>query len=174
MNIDKYGISLQTVEEEDAEIIINFRTDEGKSRFISATNDDIELQKDWIRNYKRREKNREEFYFIAIDENGEKFATYRVYNIEDDICEIGSWVSKPKYKNAVNSIKVDIIMKEFVFLTLGYKQLRFEVNKGNHSVVRYHKLFEPVIVKETKQNFYFVLEKTNFEEKRKRIFNNIK
>jgi len=174
MNIDRYNIRLQTVEEEDAEDIVRFRTDEKRSRFISATNNDIELQKEWIKKYKEREKNNEEFYFIAIDENGEKFATYRVYNIEKNICEIGSWVSKPEYKNAVNSIKVDILMKEFVFLNLGYQQLRFEVNKGNHSVVKYHKLFKPIIVKESDDNLYFVLEKRNFEENRKRIFNNIK
>ncbi|MDY0933038.1 GNAT family N-acetyltransferase [Chryseobacterium sp. CFBP8996] len=174
MIIEKYSIKLHTVEEEDALFIINLRTDLKRSRFISSTNSDVELQKEWIRNYKIREGKNIEFYFIATDENGEKFATYRVYNFEDDICEIGSWISKPKYNNAVNSIKVDIIMKEFVFETLQFPQLRFEVNKKNTSVIKYHKLFAPDIVNETQQNFYFVLQKENFENKRKQIFRNIK
>ena len=174
MIIEKYNIKLQTVEEEDAKFIIALRTDVKRSRFISATNNDIEEQQAWIRNYKQREKQNTEYYFIASDENNEKFATYRVYNLEDNICEIGSWVSKSDYNNAVNAIKVDIIMKEFVYEVLGYNQLRFEVNKKNNSVVKYHQLFTPDIAMETEENYYFVLQKENFENNRKQIFKNIK
>jgi len=169
MIIEKYNIILKTVEEEDAELIIAFRTDRKKSRFISSTNNDIELQKEWIRNYKKKEKENKEFYFIAIDESGEKYATYRVYNIEQDICEIGSWVSKPGYANANNSIKVDIIMKEFVFEFLGYEKLKFEVNKNNRSVLRYHKLFAPDIIGEVDESIKFVLTKQNFYKNRNRF-----
>lgn len=174
MIFEKYNIKLSTVKEEDALFIIALRTDLMRSRFIYSTNSDVELQKEWIRSYKKREAVKEEFYFIATDENGERFATYRVYNFEDDICEIGSWVSKPNYNNAVNSIKVDIIMKEFVFETLQFEQLKFEVNKKNTSVIKYHKLFAPDIVNETTENYFFVLHKENFEKKRKQIFRNIK
>lgn len=174
MKIEKYGIKLNSVEIEDAEFIIILRTDNKKSRYISSTGSDIDLQKKWIKDYKQREAQNKEYYFIAIDENGEKFATYRVYNIEDDICEIGSWVSKPGYQNANNSIKVDLIMKEFVFEILKYSKVRFEVNKANTSVIKYHKLFNPVLVSESEDNNYFILEKENFESRRNKIFSNIK
>lgn len=174
MVIKKYNIILQPVEENDAEFIISLRTDPKKSRFISVTQNDVDKQKDWIRAYKIKEENEAEFYFIATDENNVKFATYRLYNIEDDICEIGSWVSKPDYDNAINSIKVDIIMKEFVFDNLGYDQLRFEVNKNNFSVVKYHKLFSPKLVGEDDKNYYFVLDKQSFKAKRSQVFKNIK
>ncbi len=102
MKIEKYGIKLQSVDIDDAEFIILIRTDTRKSRYISSTVSDVDLQIQWIKDYKQREAQNKEYYFIAIDENDEKFATYRVYNIEDDICEIGSWVSKPGYENANN------------------------------------------------------------------------
>lgn len=174
MKIEKYNITLQYVEEEDAELIIQLRTDNKRSRFISPTKNNIESQKDWLRNYKLREGNKSELYFIGVDENGEKFATYRIYNIEDDICEIGSWVSKPNYGNPNNSIKMDIIMKEYVFENLGFDQLRFEVNKKNTSVVRYHKLFGPEIVSETDDSYYFILKKDRFVKQRNQVFKNIK
>ena len=174
MIIEKYNIKLKTVEYEDAELIVDLRTDVNKSKFLSSTANDLELQKEWIRTYKEKEKNGNEYYFVAIDERNEKFATYRIYNLEDDICEIGSWVSKPGYSNGKNSIKVDIIVKEFVFGFLNYHKLKFVVHKENFSVVRYHKLFGPEIIEETQENLYFVLSKKNFIENRDRIFKNIK
>lgn len=174
MILKKYDIILQTVEEEDAELIIEFRTNEIKSRFISKTNTSIANQKQWIKNYKEREKSNQEYYFIGIDENNEKFATYRIYDLEKNLCEIGSWVSKPNYSNSINSIKVDIIMKEFAFENLGFEQVKFEVRKENFSVIKYHKLFEPVLIKETNENIYFILKKESFYKNRNRIFKNIK
>ncbi len=65
-------------------------------------------------------------------------------------------------------------MKEFVFETLKYSKLRFEVNKANKSVVKYHKLFNPTLISESENNNYFILEKENFEIRRNKIFSNIK
>lgn len=174
MILNKYDIILQSVEEEDAGFIIDLRTNAKKSRFISETNSSVEIQKEWIKKYKEREKEKQEYYFVAIDENKEKFATYRIYDIKKNICEIGSWVSKPNYANTINSIKVDIIMKEFAFDNLGFENVKFEVRKENFSVIKYHKLFEPIVVNETTDNIYFILEKQSFYKNRNRIFKNIK
>lgn len=174
MKIQKYNITLTTVTEEDAAIIIDFRTDVKRRRFISATDNDITRQREWIRDYKLRENEGKEYYFIAEDQSDVKFATYRVYDMRDGICEIGSWVSAPQYPNANNSVKVDIIIKEFVFETLGYSVLKFSVFRENTTVIKYHKLFEPEIAEETENNIIFHLSKENFFKNRNRIFKNIK
>ena len=150
------------VEEADADFIVEIRTDISKSRFISETNSDVEKQKLWIREYKKREKTGEEFYFIAIDENEVEFATYRLYDKSKDTVEIGSFVSKPFYDNPINVIKVDVILKAYVFEELGFSNLKFEVRKENKSVVNYHKKFNPTLIEEDELNYYFVLEKKVF------------
>lgn len=162
--INKFNITLRPVEEFDAEFILELRTDSKKSKFISSTNSDLEKQKKWIRDYKKREKINEEFYFIAIDENGEKFATYRLYNKNKYSIEVGSFVSKPFYKNAINVIKVDVILKNFVFEELGYKILVFEVRKKNKSVISYHNKFNPLLINEDDLNCYYILHKDAFFE----------
>jgi RimJ/RimL family protein N-acetyltransferase len=153
---------LRLVEEKDADFILKLRTDSNKSRFISETDSDVEKQKKWIREYKKREENKDEFYFIASDINNIDFATYRIYNKKEDIIEIGSFVSKPLYHNPINIIKVDILVKTFVFDTLGFQKLNFEVRKENKSVVNYHKKFAPILIKEDELNYYFVLERDAF------------
>ncbi|WDF62903.1 GNAT family N-acetyltransferase [Flavobacterium sp. KACC 22763] len=160
--INKYNISLRLVEESDADFIVAIRTDISKSRFISQTDSDIEKQKLWICDYKKREKSQEEFYFICIDEDGMSFATYRLYNKKENSIEIGSFVSKPFYDNPINVIKVDVILKSYVFEELNLDRLEFEVRKENKSVVNYHKKFHPTLINEDDLNYYFVLEKKDF------------
>lgn len=160
--IFKHNIKLRLVEESDANFIIHLRTDLAKSKFISSTDSNLEKQREWIREYKKREKIGEEYYFIAIDENNEEFATYRIYNKSMNSIEIGSFISKPSYNISINIIKVDVMIKEFVFVSLGYNKLNFEVRKGNKSVVNYHKKFQPYLESEDELNFYFVLSKESF------------
>jgi len=160
--LNKYNIQLRLVEETDADFIIKLRSDESKARFISKTDSDVNKQKLWIKEYKIREKNKLEFYFIAIDENNHAFATYRVYNIKEHIAEIGSFVSEPDYDIPINVIKVDLIIKSFVFSALGFDQLNFEVRKNNKSVVNYHSKFKPTLVNEDELNYYYILEKELF------------
>jgi RimJ/RimL family protein N-acetyltransferase len=160
--INKYNIKLRVVEETDAAFIVAIRTDTSKSRFISETNSDVEKQKLWISEYKKREKAEEEFYLIAIDEEEVEFATYRLYDKRENSIEIGSFVSKPLYNNPINVIKVDVILKAYVFQELGFNNLKFEVRKENKSVVNYHKKFHPILIDEDELNYYFVLEKKAF------------
>lgn len=172
--ITKYGITLRFIEIADAEFVVNLRNDASKGRFISATSTDVSVQENWISNYKERELDKKEYYFIAVDSEGTMFSTYRVYDITVDSVEIGSWVSKPGYSVGMNSIKVDLIVKEFVFDNLGFDILRFTVNKGNSSVLKYHKLFKPTIVSVDDENFYYHLNKDDYYQQRNIFFKNIK
>jgi RimJ/RimL family protein N-acetyltransferase len=172
--INKYGISLRSARESDAELILSLRNDEKNKRFISKTDSSIEEQRRWLRIYEGKEKEKIEYYFIATDEFGEDFATYRIYNISKDHIEIGSWVSKPNYINSLNPIKVDILLKEYVFDQLGYDELFFDVRKENKTVLRYHRLFGPEIIKESELDIFFRLSKKAFIENRMQIFKKIK
>lgn len=174
MEIDKYGIKLVAVELSDAQFIIEARTDPKKSRFISATDTDLDSQINWINEYKKRESKGEEFYFIGIDESGERFGTYRIYNIKSGVPVIGSWVTKPAYNKALNSIKMDIIIKEFVFEELKFSVLNFDVRTNNKSVLKYHKMFAPTVVHETELDIFFLLKKEDFYVNRDKFFKNIK
>lgn len=157
------NITLKLVEVIDAEFILNLRTDIVKQKYISATNNSLKEQVSWIKNYKLREKNGDEFYFIAIDENQERFALYRIYKIKTGLPEIGSWISKPGYKKFTNSILLDVLIKDFVFRNLNFEKLQFEVRKENITVNNYHKLFEPKKIREDELNNYYILDKASFD-----------
>ena len=92
-----------------------------------------------------------------------------MYNKNNDSIEVGSFVSKPFYKIALNVIKVDVILKTYVFEVLGFKTLNFEVRKKNKSVISYHNKFKPLLIKEDELNYYYKLDKNSFFENKKKF-----
>lgn len=76
-------ITLRTVEEKDASFILQLRNKEELKKYISDTNISLEQQAEWIRNYKIREENGQEFYFIVEDKNKIPCGTIRIYEIEE-------------------------------------------------------------------------------------------
>jgi hypothetical protein len=160
--IQKYGLGLKFVSEYDADFILKLRTNKIKSKYISFTKNDLESQVEWIKRYKAREKAGDEYYFIAYDDNNEAFATYRLYNKTNKSIEIGSFITKHNYLNPINAIKLDILMKEFVFESLNFDQLNFEVMKLNVSVVKYHMEYKPHLIGEDEKYFFFVQDRETF------------
>ena len=88
---EKYGIRFRFVNEDDAAFIIKLRTDPRLTRYIHDTDCDIDKQKVWINNYKIREQNGTEYYFVVISENT-PVGLIRIYNIHDNVFTVGSIV----------------------------------------------------------------------------------
>jgi RimJ/RimL family protein N-acetyltransferase len=168
--IDKYGIKLRYVNVNDAAFILILRNDPTLNVYLSKTSNNISDQVRWIENYKLREANNEEYYFITEDLSGIPFGTYRLYNIEQYSFEIGSWLFSPDSPQGM-AVKADIICKEFGFESLKADYCRFEVRKLNSAVVRYHQRFQPDKVREDELNFYYQLTREKFEQNKKKILN---
>ena len=168
--IHRYGIVLRLVQEEDGEFILKLRTNSYLNRFISPTSDNLTDQLNWIRDYKIRELEGLEFYFIAEDTEGNRYGTIRLYNFDENSFEIGSWVFLPDSPKGM-AVKAQFIGFETGFSHLKADFCRLETRKKNQSVLRYIKDFKATIVREDNLNYYFVLTKENFLIRRNRLFN---
>jgi hypothetical protein len=60
-SLERYGVSVRLANEDDSEFILSLRTNEKLSRFIHSTDNDLEKQREWMRNYKIREANGEDY-----------------------------------------------------------------------------------------------------------------
>ena len=166
------GISMRMIEESDAKFIIDIRTDEKLGQYISETSSIIENQIGWIKEYKKRESNQKEFYFIFEDSNNKKWGTIRLYNLEEDSFTVGSWICLQGNKNHI-AIKSFLNAIEFGFEKLHYKTCLLDVRKKNLRVLYYLKLFNPVLVKEDDLNYFFRLEKYTFFNNKNKIINTL-
>ena len=173
ISFEKYGMIFRSVMIEDADFILSLRTDAHLSRFLSETIPNLELQKEWIQSYQKREREGKEYYFIATTPSEERLGLNRIYNITTDSFEIGSWLYKQGLKT-YTPILGDLTVRSFAFELLNSKYCIFEVRKQNQSVINYHRRFNPEITGEDELNYYFKLSKENFYNYKEKLLKAIK
>lgn len=166
--INRYGIILRLVEEEDAEFIFELRNNSGLNKFISYTSPNLTDQYKWIQEYKSREKAGLEYYFIAQDQSGIKYGTIRLYNFDDKSFEIGSWLFHANSPIGM-AVKAHFIGFETGFEVLKAEYCRFEIRKKNKGVLRYMNDFEKTLVNEDDLNYYYTLTKESFYKRRSQL-----
>jgi len=163
MQINGKHINLRFVEENDAGFIIEMRTNIKKNKFLSSVDANIEKQKKWIREYKKKEKEKEEFYFIIESKTHEKLGLVRIYDFQNNSFCWGSWLIKD---NAPKSTAIESALQvyEFGFYELGFEQSHFDVRKENNKVIAFHQRFGAKIIKEDDLDFFFIYSKNDYEK----------
>ncbi len=133
--LNKYGLHARLVCKEDAEFIVELRTGDKNARFIHDTDANIAAQEEWIRNYKKREEEGKEYYFV-FEANGKPQGVYRIYNRHEEWCVTGSWVFKPDAERNA-ALKAMIITHEIVFEELGHEYVHDVdgIHENNRGVI---------------------------------------
>jgi hypothetical protein len=170
---EKYGLFSRLVNEEDAEFIVKLRTDPKLGRFIHPTSPDINKQREWIREYKNRESEGKEYYFIFL-KAGHPVGLNRLYHLEEDRFTSGSWVFAPDapFEYAIASA---LIVRTIAFDILG-KELEFGVegcHVDNKKVVKFNLMIGLKIkgkrIEEGEEFYTFNLTKADYEIRKPKI-----
>jgi hypothetical protein len=166
--LERYGLQVRLVEENDAEFIVSLRTDPRLSRHIHDTSPDIEQQKQWIRNYKLREEQGLDYYFI-FSINNQPQGLARIYDITEDTFTQGSWVFSP---NAVLGASVlgNIISCEIGFEFLE-KKIEYSDARRDNNTHRYVQSFNPEIINTDELNIYYKILPEGFNQGKKKHIN---
>ncbi|WP_303208390.1 GNAT family N-acetyltransferase [Bacteroides oleiciplenus] len=173
--ITRYGLHVRFVDENDAEFILKLRTNEKLSRFIHSTDNNIDKQKEWIRNYKIREANAEDYYFIFY-KDGIPVGLNRIYGIHDHIFTTGSWIFDENVPFEC-AVVASIITRELAFEYMG---LELEdgydgVHVDNKKVIRFNKLIglkETARIRDVKGEYIAMeLTKADFEINKAKLLN---
>jgi hypothetical protein len=162
--IAQYGLNFRLVVEEDAQFILSLRTDKKLARFISFTDNSLENQVRWIRNYKQREADGKEYYVIFENADKNPLGTFRLYDIKDDSFIAGSWLVRPD-ADEFAAIKSDLFLLNFSFEYLKMKTCFIDMRKENKKLVRYHKMFYKQY-NEDEHNLYMVMDIDAYKKKR--------
>ena len=118
--LDKYGLHVRFVNSSDAEFILSLRTDPVKSRYIGMTDESVNTQIKWIKDYKEREKQGIDYYFF-YEYEGKPAGVNRIYNIKENHFVHGSWVFSDKLPPFC-SLAAALIAREIAYDTLGLEE----------------------------------------------------
>ena len=161
-----YSINVQLVQETDADFLFELRTNKELNKHLSQINSSVESQKNWIKSYKIREFNREEFYFKVVNkENKEDIGFVRLYNIDYNKKELtfGSFImgeTKTKYA----ALEAMIIMMEISFKYLKMEKVLLDVRKENEHAKNFYKRFGFNKINENEIDEFYELKKEEYEE----------
>ena len=167
MLISGKNINMRTVELNDADFIYDMRQNQSKTKYLSKVNGTVEDQKKWINQYKDREAEKKEFYFILESKECEKFGLVRMYDFKDQSFCWGSWLIKD---NAPKSTAIESALQiyEFGFYELGFNQSHFDVRIGNDKVIAFHQRFGANIIDKDDLDYFFVFKKEDYENIREK------
>jgi len=163
--MERYGLQVRLVEEDDAEFIVSLRTNPRLSKHIHATSPDVEQQKQWIRNYKLREAQGLDYYFL-FSINNQPQGLARIYDITEDTFTQGSWIFSP---DAVLGASVlgNIISSEIGFEFLD-KKTEFTDARRDNNTHRYVKSFNPEVINTDEENIYYRILPDDFNHGKKK------
>lgn len=160
----RYGLDVRLVDEKDAEFILKLRTNEKLSRHIHSTDDDLIKQVNWIRDYKKREEEGKEYYFIYLKDD-KPIGVTRISNIYEYFGLGGSWLCSPD-NDPIDSVKTLFVGNDIVFDLIGLDYTVIDVRKANVQVWKFHLKTGAVILGESEIDYYLYLYKKNYYKNR--------
>lgn len=147
------------VEPTDAEFICKLRADPNLNQHLNPSSDDVAEQTEWIKRYKNRENNGEEYYFI-INHNATDYGVVRMYDFREKPRSFswGSWIIKPTRPAGLVTYSV-VMIYELGFEFLGFEQAHFDVRKNNTNVINFHLRSGAIENGETELDQFFIFPK---------------
>ena len=139
--LEKYGLKTRLVDLNDAEFILSLRTNIERTKYMVTVENNIDIQREWIKEYKEREKDGLDYYFIYSNAEDTPIGLNRVSHIDiiNKTAKDSSWITVKGLK--YEAIKMLIIRNELVFNSLEIEKCWGEVHKENISAIRIFKLF---------------------------------
>lgn len=128
---------LRYVAEEDAEQILEIRRSRPGAGQLSPTSEDVNVQRDWLRNYLQRCSAGQEHYFMACNINGEGVGTVRIHDVTPNACWWGSWIVLPGQPISL-PLETFTMVNWLIFDHLRIPAAMFFVPNGKLEVIRFH------------------------------------
>lgn len=140
-SLQKYGLKVRLVNENDADFIISLRSNANRTKYMITLNDEIESQKKWIQEYKKREKDGLDYYFIYSNNQEKPIGLNRLSHIDYDAKsgKASSWIAIEGLK--YEAIIMVLLGNEIAFNFIGVDQTWGELHKDNMSAYKVLKLF---------------------------------
>jgi RimJ/RimL family protein N-acetyltransferase len=151
-------VAIRPITVADAAFSLALRTDDAMAQHLSSTAADLGRQEAWLTQYKQREADRTEFYFI-IEHQHQAVGTVRLYDFQPlpngqaSFCW-GSWIILPQAPH-YTALKSALLVYYLGFDLLQFHQCHFDVRRQNHKVISFHQKMGATPTRESEQDVFF-------------------
>ena len=139
----------------DAAFIHALRINKDYNQYLSYVDDELINQQKWLIEYKKREECKQEYYYIIHRiADDVPIGTVRIYDFLEDKNSFswGSWILN-KHKTRYSALESALLVYDFAFLVLSFKQCHMVIRKQNIKVLEFHKKFGVEITAETETDY---------------------
>lgn len=163
-SLEKYGLKVRLVNENDADFILSLRANPNRTKHMVTLNYNIENQKKWIQEYKKREEVGLDYYFIFKNslENPIGVSRFSHIDINEKTAKASSWIAVEGLK--YEPLKMVLISNEIIFNLTKVNMTWGEVHNNNSSVIKIFKLFGYEFKDIGTEYNIFSLKKNDFEK----------
>lgn len=157
----KYGIDLRLAEIEDSEFILQLRTSK-RGQILHATDNDIEKQIAWMKEYKKREADGTDYYFINLFE-GKPFGVNRICDIdyEQKTCSGGSWICTEDTPFE-RTFAMSLIIREIEFDVIGVDYCLALTKKTNKQIQKLEKMIGAEVTGESETEIFYRINREQY------------
>lgn len=141
-SLERYGLKVRLVNENDAEFIVALRSDPNKTKYMITLNNKTENQVKWIHEYKKREKEGLDFYFIYSNKDNKPIGLNRISHVDyiEKTAVSASWITIGGL--LYEPFLMQLILSEIAFNVLGIDKLKGQIHIKNNRLIRFYKLFD--------------------------------
>ncbi len=118
-------ITMRSINEDDAEFSYDIRSRDGIRETVGQVAPNVELQKEYIR---KQMSTPGDYYFVIINRFGEKIGLMGIYDIHDEVGEIGRLVSVGE---PVETYEAHLLLMDFIREVLKLKRICYVVYEDN-------------------------------------------
>ena len=161
-SLERYGLKVRLVNENDAEFITSLRSDQNKTKYMVTLTNEIENQIRWIQEYKKREKQGLDYYFIYSNDENKTIGLNRLSHIDYNAKsgKASSWIAIEGLK--YEPLTMLLFGNEIVFNSIGVEMTWGEVHKNNSRAIKIFKLFGYKLLNSNTEYNNFSLQKNDF------------
>jgi len=153
---------LRLIQDSDVDFLLSLRLNQNLNSYLNQVSDDKEQQLSWLKNYKQRELNGSDYYFVIVDKKLGDIGLVRVYDIDyaNKSFTWGSWIIREENRPKYAAIESALLVYEFAFNELNLSLAKFVVDNKNLGVIKFHNRFGAKYLFTDEVNNNFELSKT--------------
>jgi len=155
------NLTLRLIKPNDAAYVHSLRSNPAYNTHLSTVTGTVDDQRTWIEDYKSREAQGQEFYYVIERKDGTRCGLVRLYDIEAESFTWGSWILDEN-KTRKAALESAFLIYEIGFDGLDCDHAVFDVRSDNIHTLTFHRRLGAHAVASDELNVYFIYEQSQF------------